>query len=996
MFLPCLRFVSVTCLLVVFWGQHARGEDALTEAAGTETPEIGVSAAIAEEALVTPAEVKVELAASEPDVVDPVAIRFDEQGRMWVIEMRDYPLPIPGKPPTGRIKVLQDSDHDGIYETATTFAKDLVFPTGLQPWQDGVIVTVAGQILFLADEDGDLKADRTEVWFEGFAQENEQLRANHPVVGPDGLVYVASGLRGGSVVSKNEKWESDAPVDLRGVDFAFDPQGGFFGPVSGNSQYGLTIDDFGVRIGCSNRRPAIQAVLPLDAIRSRSGMAPADALHDAGLSGGDSEVRPIAKAWTTSNLHAGQFSAACGVLRGCGPGMPAEWRDSLFVCEPTSYLVQRQQPVGDRAVLQFERSPGIECLASKNSWFRPVDLAYGPDGCLYVVDMMRAVIEHPQWMPEELKTRADMRWGDTQGRIWRLSAADFDGASAGRLLGNTKDVESLKTGASGRSASADGEAMDAIANLGSNDPWRRELASRKLWEAAASADGDSLEVLISHLNQWMLSEANAPEGLARAIQFMDRQGKFTADLQQRFLKHDDPRIRALVVRLLESKQALPEEMAMALASDASPLVRYQIAIALTNHQPMAPAQIAAFSAIAAEDAGDVWFDKLCFALPAESAAKVLENLLANSGVDLPLSFWQGLAKPAGKADPKSLVSLLEIDDSSAPKGLAVFAGLALPANWNADSADAKKKIEGIQQLAEGLALDAEADAAVRELGITILGRAADKTVKLRPLLDESTPPALRALALGHLMRNDQAWTLEWLGENFTSLVPVVRSAGIQGLMRSSAGIQWLLDRVEEGEIRGSLIGISNIQRLQASKDKAISKRAKELFAASNANRTQTIKEYAASLIGDGHALNGRKLFVQHCANCHKIDDIGIDVGPDISDSRTKTAPYLLTAVLDPNAAIDAAYSRYTLLTVDGTVHDGLLLSDTGEAVILQIPGGERVEVARDEIESMTTSGVSLMPEGFEQLVNVDQMRDLISFLKNWRYLDGAIPISDRR
>ena len=158
--------------------------------------------------------IQIEIAAHEPNVVDPVAVRFDELGRMWVVEMRDYPTgPADGEGFNGQIRVLEDLNQDGLFESATTFASELIFPTGLQPWHDGVIVTLAGSIEFMADRDGDGRCDHREVWFEGFQQGNEQLRANHPTLGPDGLIYVANGLRGGAIVAVDPRWKQDSGTD---------------------------------------------------------------------------------------------------------------------------------------------------------------------------------------------------------------------------------------------------------------------------------------------------------------------------------------------------------------------------------------------------------------------------------------------------------------------------------------------------------------------------------------------------------------------------------------------------------------------------------------------------------------------------------------------------------------------------------------------------------------------------------------------------------------
>ncbi len=911
--------------------------------------------------LVAQPELRIELAASEPQVIDPVAIRFDAMGRMWVVEMRDYPLPLPDQPPAGRIRVLEDKDADGLFETSTTFADQLMFPTGLQPWKGGVIVTLAGKICFFPDEDGDLRADRQEVWFTGFAEENEQLRANHPTLAADGLVYVAGGLRGGTIHSQDDRWKQEQPLKLSGVDFAFDPQGGFFGPVTGNSQYGLTIDDFGNRIGCSNRNPAIEAVLPYSLVRAQPAVSSNDALNNAALVGPESEVRAIAEAWTTSNLHAGQFSAACGVLRGCGPGMPRNWADDLFICEPTSYVVQRQTTSTSGAVLQARRSEGRECVASRDEWFRPVDLAQGPDGCLYVVDMMRAVIEHPDWMPEELKTRADMRWGTSRGRIWRLS--DKQRPRPAPQTASTDDLPSLRW-------------------LSHPDPWHRSVASQWLAEQTASPE------LIQQVQALLDEPQMTPQGIARAAQWLAQHSDGDAALAQRLLGGQDARLRRLAIRLWQDQLSLQQLAERAHDADAG--VRFQAAVALAARPEASGA--GALASIARQDGGDPWVVKILATAAPQQVAAMLRELLGGADVELPASSWQALALRAGQAEPEAFASVLQGMSADDARMLLIAKG------WTRAAATlpaaARDRMSLVSQRAAVEVLDASQPLDTRRLALEILSRQPDNLVSLRGLLDASQPAPLRADALRLLLRHDRPWTLEWLDESLTSLPPAIREAAIATLLSDPAMVHWLLDRIESRAVSLPLVGLGNIDRLKRSGDENIRQRAEQVFAATSQNRSKIIAKYADALSGRGNPTHGAALFRQHCAACHQIGSIGTNVGPDISDSRTKSLAALLTAVLDPNAGIDAAYLRYTVLTLDGTIYDGLLLSDSAGTVMLQLQGGERISLSHDDIETITTSGVSLMPEGFEQLIPVDEMRDLLSYVKNWRYQDGAIPLAD--
>src|SRR5262245_34947938 len=223
--LPCwekLPMVSCSRLSLVFLAPFVFVASALPAAEPIDVKSPLEPAAAQTLFQLADANLRIELAAAEPEVIDPVAIRFDEDGRMWVCEMRDYPTgPPPGSGKTSRIRVLEDADGDGRFEKATTFADGLSFVTGLQPWKGGVFVTLSGAVAYMKDTDGDGKCDLDETWFEGFAEQNTQLRANHPRLALDNWIYVANGLRGGKVISR--KLKDQKTIDISGMDFRFDP-----------------------------------------------------------------------------------------------------------------------------------------------------------------------------------------------------------------------------------------------------------------------------------------------------------------------------------------------------------------------------------------------------------------------------------------------------------------------------------------------------------------------------------------------------------------------------------------------------------------------------------------------------------------------------------------------------------------------------------------------------------------------------------------------------
>ena len=288
---------------------------------------------------------RIDLIAAEPQVESPVACAFDERGRLWVVEMRDYPNgPAPGKPPEGRIKILEDRDGDGRFETATIFADNLLFANGVLPWSGGAIVTAAPHILFLKDTDGDGKADAREVLYEGFVAGNPQLRVSHPVLGPDCWVYVANGLRGGEV-RRGERPGSSRPsgpaIPLGGKDFRFDPVRDRAEAIPGMGQFGNTFDRWGNRFVCDNRNHLRHAVFPTDPGKRNPLLVAPPLLEDTAgpadgpLSSG-AKVYPLSRNWTTSNLHAGRFTAACGVFVDKGGLLPEPFAGAASVTSPSA------------------------------------------------------------------------------------------------------------------------------------------------------------------------------------------------------------------------------------------------------------------------------------------------------------------------------------------------------------------------------------------------------------------------------------------------------------------------------------------------------------------------------------------------------------------------------------------------------------------------------------------------------------------------------------
>jgi putative membrane-bound dehydrogenase-like protein len=969
-------------LLLVLWLGWFHG-DAASVIAGDE----GASAEAAskprspdESAAMTALDpsVRMELAAAEPEVIDPVAICFDHRGRMFVVEMRDYPTgPVDGGGPQARIRVLRDLDHDGRYETSNDFVEGLVFPTGVLPWRDGVITTVSGAVLFLRDTDGDDRCDVQERWFEGFSETNEQLRASHPSIGPDGLVYIASGLRGGMIRPTDPRWPAKQdPIQLDGHTFVFDPCGGWYGRASGESQYGLHIDDFGRRLVCDNRRPADEVIFSADVIERDPYLLPADADVGVIASGEQSKVYPVVRTWTTSNLHEGQFTAACGVHRYGGTALPESMRGSVFVCEPTGYLVQRQSlhPAGVVPHGHHD-SQGSEFLASGDRWLRPVDLASGPDGALYLVDMYRAVIEHPEWVPDELKHRPDERWGNDRGRVWRLVDKAWQRADPKEW-----DPTSLS---------------QLVQRLSDPDVWVRQTATRLLVEADRT-------MAIASLRD---AKCTTAEGEARKIQLLTAFHAIDGQSLLQSIQSEDPNLRALAARLSTGRMDAIKSLQVA-SQDPDHRVVFESVLALSTIED--PAAAMTIAQVGVRRATDPLMLQAIASGPPQVAADVLKHWLTDQPLQLePIARHAAFKQVARRATSEGTIDaidrLVDLPWTTVPMADRMVVLGGLHEGWqrsNRPAAELRTRLTGMaigNGYADAQTISAEksAEISLRLAAIELLGDAEPELAiaALRPLLASDDSDAVLQASIASLARaGDEGLENELLQRMATQSI-VVRRSAIDHLMQSASGAMGLLSRIESGELPRATLELSQAEQLRRHPSDDVRQRCEQVFAVVAGNRTEVLKKYQSSITDQGDLQRGRAVFKQHCASCHRVGDEGLVVGPDISDSRTQSRDQLLLAVLDPNAAIDAAYFRYTAITTDGRSIDGLLVDRTALSITLKRSGGELTTVHQSELELLQPAGVSLMPEGFEQQIDIQQMTDLLRFLKDWRYVDGIIPVA---
>ena len=948
-------------------------------------------------------ELKVELAAAEPEVVDPVAIAFGADGSMWVVEMRDYPYgPKPGssEKPKSRIKRLFDHNHDGRFETATVFADELLFATGVLPWRDGVIVTLAGEIAFFADRDEDGKADFHETWFQGFSQENSQLRANHPTFGPDGFIYVANGLRGGSVVAVKPEWKKPGqPLPLAGFDFRFNPVTGEYGAVAGHGQFGLCFDDFGNRFVCSNRNPLQHIVLEDHFSRRNPAFAIKTTVQDVAAWGEKSKLYPISAAWTTSNLHANQFTAACGVTIYRGDGLPPENKGNAFVCDPTANLVHRETLVPSGASFISHSSDGQqEFLASTDTWFRPVNLVNGPDGTLYIVDMYRAVIEHPDWMPAELKSRKDLNDGSDRGRIWRVKSEEL-------IMPQERHDHSLDKLT----------IHQLIRLLDHANAWHRETAFRLLLERDREVVLDGLKL---DWKQNRLTRSRLP--VLWLIRTLDPR-LTPAVLAWSEVDNRDARVREQVFASIGDNldELLPDDVVNLAAEETDDRVRFRLALDLSGRSQDVAIERKALIKLLDRGLEDPWLRVAVGTMKSDPPDALLKELLEHwkNQKSLPAGgakLVEQLSEVCGgHLDAESARTLLEqllqfpgSDASEAEmdvtaagiRGLGLGAarrGLTFASFRDEINGDRREQWRNFMEQLRERVRNSETEPQCRLDLIRTLpfGEATESAATLLELGFSGSDTSIKLAAFDALVSLSDPLVGQKVIAEFATQTPQIRRALLEVLLANEERIALLLDRIEQGIIKTTEIDAIRQTRLMKQGNPLLRTRAEKLFAvAIDLDRASVLEKYQGALDQPGEAERGRAIFEKNCVTCHRVGNLGVNVGPDISDTRDKLPPYLLMNILDPNRAVDGNYFGYTLVTEQGKSYTGLIKSETATSLTIRMPEGKEVTVLRTEVEALKTGGQSLMPVGFEKTITVEQMSDLISYLKNWRYLDGSIPL----
>ena len=945
---------------------------------------------------------RLELVAAEPLIADPVELAFDDLGRLWVLEFTQYNQEFPGGNPNvrGKLKVLRDTDGDGKMDTATTFAEGLNYASAFALWQGGVFLGETPDIVYLADTDGDGRADRREVVFTGFAR--EPRRAGHAQInsfrwGMDNRIHVCTNT--GGVVSRPDA-RDQAPVDVRGRGFSFDPRTRHYDVRSGGGQHGMTFDAWGNPFACQSSMPGLFVIYdarylahnpwlhaPSAVVRIHPpladyplyGISPEEPwrvlrsrLRTAGQFFGQADTRGGAV------VNQGFFTAATGFTIYTGDAFPAEYQGSGYIGEPASNIVHRTRLRRDG--VSFVAEPAntaskSEFLASTDNWFRPVQFANGPDGALYVADLYRELIEGGTFLPPEMLRHLGVVNGQDRGRIYRI-------LPEGKRTARPSDLATRST-------------TELTRLLAHPNGWHRETAARLLHERQDPA-------ALPHLRD-LAARAPAALGRTQARQALVAAGAYTPELALAALTESDENALVHGLRLAEKfapDSALIRDHIAALTAHAAAPVRYQALFSLGGLAH--PEKAALIARALRQDGTDRWMRL--------AAMTGLRGLLGEVFRELTADAAFVASKQAEEILRELAVMAAESDDTPAVE--AVLGGLGHEstriAGWRRPLLQAmltrgrstarqalvaspdtriRGEISGIVAAARTLAFDPTrpVSARVAQLPVLELVPFAEVRAPLRALLAPDQHRNLQQAALALLARFEAPEVALLVVDAWPELGPALRAQAADVLLARPAWALACINALETGRLARGELGSLRIDALRKHADPSVRVRAREVLGASGEEaRDAVAARYRSALDANGDPAAGRAIFTRVCAGCHGLDAAAGALGPNLTGiGRIGRAPLLLN-ILDPNRDVKAEYVTYTVETTAGTTHAGMIQHESANSVTLRRMDGSSVDVLRVDIARLSSLGVSFMPEGLEEQVSVPEMAHLLSYLESLR------------
>jgi putative membrane-bound dehydrogenase-like protein len=944
-----------------------------------------------------PDDLKIELAIGEPEVRQPLSLKFDSRGRMWVTQFLQYPNPagltavsrdkflrtvydrLPAPPPKhfpgeDKITIHEDTDGDGKYDRHRDFVNGLSLISSFEFGAGGVWVLQPPYLLFYPDKNGDDQPDGDpEVHLEGFGIEDSHSIANNLRFGPDGWLYGAQGSTVTGAVRK--PGEKTAVHSLGQLIWRYHPtlkKYEIFAEGGGNS-FGVEIDDLG---------------------RIFSG-------HNGGNTRGFHYVqggyyqKGFGKHGDLSNPYAFGYFEAMGhaavprfthtfIIYG-GGALPSKYDGKLFGVAPLQSHVVLSELSADRSSVKT-RDIGY-ALESKDSWMRPVDIQVGPDGAVYVLDMYEQRIDHASHYQGRIHKES--------GRIWRITSRDAQSKPSPKLdLAKNSSAQLLAL----LDHPSRWQRLAALREL----DYRRDAATAEPSLAAASTGKD--DPALNHLWAYHAS------------------GAWNDSAVQTLLGSPNEWVRAWTVRLECDDGVVSTEIAKQLVDlayrDPSVQVRSQLAASSRRLPASQGLPILAKLSARSEDAADIHLPLLIWwgiEANTETNRDAVLALFADKALwEQPLvrqhlleRLMRRFAATGKRQDLLACTKLLEQapDRETTGKLLAGFEAAfdsravgVLPDELTAalsKAGDASPTLrlrrgdpaavaEALQTIA-----DEKSDPTKRQQLIAIFSalKKPECVPILLALVDKSRNDSLRLAALSAV----QSYASPQIGGEVTRFFPglpeTLRDTA-QALLASRA--EWsrnLLAAVAAGKIEPAQIQEATVRKMllhgQADIAAACRKQWGELSSASSeALRAEVDRLVLLAGETRGNPYPGKKLFAESCGKCHQLFGQGGKIGPDLTSYKRDDLRGMLLNIVHPSAEIREGFENYLARTLDGRVVSGFIADQDPQIVTLRGPDGASITLPRDEIDELRAVPVSVMPEGLLKPYTPQQIRDLLAYLRS--------------
>lgn len=916
---------------------------------------------------------KVELVASEPLVVDPVAFEWAADGGLYVVEMRDYPLGLDGNnAPGSRIRLLRDDDGDGKYDRSTIFHDGLAFAMGLFPWRKGLLVTCAPDILYLEDTDGDDVADVREVLYTGFGEGNQQHRVNGLRWGLDNWIYGANGDSSGEISSVT----GTDTLNLRGRDFRIRPDGGHIDGQSGQTQYSRARDDWGNWFGCNNSNPIYHYTLA-DEYARRNNHYPFPRAVNYLIEGRDNYAISRYIKRFNEEFNANKFTSVCGLDIYRDTLLGQSFYGNAFVAEPVHNLVFRMELTPDGASFTGKRPVGEEkkeFLASTDNWFRPVMVRTGPDGALYVSDMYRASIEHPEYISEVDKARTNFLLGNDMGRIYRVYPVGTEPRTI-QPLDKKKSTE-------------------LVAKLEHPNAWVRDTAHRLLYERQDKSAVEALGALVA--------KSVNPVAQVHALNVLDGMESLDDSALLTALGSDVPGVLRHAIRLSETRLGIsPEITAAVLAQQSNLNKEVQLQLAYTLGAWDSPESAEALGTLLVRNTSDQQLALACItSLNATNAPALLDSLITymqsnevdDDRRDEVLAMCVRLSEAGNHEDMLAqLATTFAVPTEGAASISEFVAATTLIGAARGETSQQALLADGgllspILEAARHIAPDHEQDASLRVQALSLIARQAEHKQKdealAQSLIDPREPLDVSRAAIDALTRSGGDSAIEALLAGWSSYTHEIRGQVLDVLLARPEGVEAVLAAMEAKVISPRQLDVDHRQVLLTSQVESIRARVDALMSEMvNTDRAAVIAQFmpAAEMAGD--RARGQKIYEDRCAKCHQMGDLGFVVGPDLAAAGSGSFETLITSILDPNRVVEGRFTSYTIETKSFETFTGVLAGESASSITLANAGGVQQAVLRDDIERITAGDQSIMPVGLEEGLQPSDLADLIAYIR---------------